>query len=105
MSQKRVLIAVGLNKNSFCLHVQLPPLGAKTNLRENRFFAAGGRLVDRNGSFCVKFLAKSLTKAFVPPTRLWATSPKSTYAYNRQCERLQGILPTVNGDSIIEMQK
>jgi len=40
MAKKRVLVAVGLNKNSFCLHTQLPPLGIKTNLRENRFFAA-----------------------------------------------------------------
>ena len=40
MTQNRVLVAVGLNKNSFCLHVQLPPFGTKTNLRENRFFAA-----------------------------------------------------------------
>ena len=40
MAQKRVLKAVGLNKNSFCLHAQLPPFGIKTNLRENRFFAA-----------------------------------------------------------------
>ena len=40
MAQKWVLVAVSLNKNSFRLHVQLPPLGIKTNLRENRFFAA-----------------------------------------------------------------
>ena len=39
-TKKRVLVAVGLNKNSFRLHTQLPPLGTKTNLRENRFFAA-----------------------------------------------------------------
>jgi len=37
---KRVLVAVVLNKNSFCLHTQLPPFCTKTNLRENRFFAA-----------------------------------------------------------------
>ena len=40
MAQKRVLGAVGINKNSFCQHAQLPPFGIKTNLRENRFFAA-----------------------------------------------------------------
>ena len=40
MAPKRVLVAVGLNKNSFRLHAQLPPLGIKTNLSENRFFAA-----------------------------------------------------------------
>jgi len=40
MAQKRVLVAVGLNKNSFCPHAQLPPFCTQTNLRENRFFAA-----------------------------------------------------------------
>ena len=82
-----------------------PLLALKQTSARIDFLRQGGRLVDGNGTFCVKFLTESLTKAFVPPTRLWATSPKNTYAYNRQCERLQGILPTANGDSIIEMQK
>jgi len=37
--QKWVLVAVSLNKNSFCLYVQLSPFCTKINLRENRFFA------------------------------------------------------------------
>ena len=69
------------------------------------FLRQGGQLVDRNGSFCVKFLAKSLTKAIVLSIHLWATARKNTYAYNRRRERLQSLLPTANGDSIIEMQK
>ena len=32
-------------------------------------------------------------------------STESTYAYNRQRERLQGMQPTVNGNSIMEVQK
>jgi hypothetical protein len=36
---KRVLVVVRLNKNTFYLHVQLPPFDTKTNLCENRFFA------------------------------------------------------------------
>ena len=40
IAPKRVLVAVSLNKNSFRLHAQLPPFCTKTNLRENRFFAA-----------------------------------------------------------------
>ena len=82
-----------------------PLLASKQTSARIDFLRQGGRLVDGKGTFCVKFLAESLTKALISPTRLWATSPKNTYAYNRQCERLQGILPTVNGDSIIEMQK
>ena len=62
IAQKWVLVAVCLNKNSFFLHAQLPPFGTKTNLRENRFFAAGGQLVDKKCSFCVKIHAEKLTK-------------------------------------------
>ena len=47
MTQKPVQRAFVFNKNSFCLYLQLPPFCIKTNLRENRFFAArlaiGGR--------------------------------------------------------------
>ena len=69
------------------------------------FLRQGGRLVDGKGTFCVKFLAESLTKAVMLSIHLWATARKNTYAYNRQCEQLQSLLPTANGDSIIEMQK
>ncbi len=33
----------------------------KTNLRENRFFAAGGRLVRRKGTYNVKIHTEKLT--------------------------------------------
>ena len=39
IAPKWVLAVVSLNKNSFCLHVQLTHFYTKTNLRENRFFA------------------------------------------------------------------
>ena len=58
-----MLVAVGLNKNSFCPHVQLPPFGTKINLRENRFFRQDERLVDKKGTHGVKFLTEKLTKA------------------------------------------
>jgi len=51
------------------------------------FLRQGGRLVDGKGTFCVKFLAESLTKAVVLSIHLWATARKNTYAYNRQCEQ------------------
>lgn len=34
-----------------------------------------------------------------------ATEPKSTFAYNRQREWFQGMLPTANGDGIMQTQK
>ena len=37
----------------------------KTNFRENRFFAAGGRLVDEKGTHNVKIITKNQTN----PTR------------------------------------
>jgi len=46
-----VLVAVGLNKNSFCLYVQLTPFCIKTNLRENRFFAARWAIGGQKGHF------------------------------------------------------
>ncbi len=61
MAQKRVLIAVGLNKNSFCLHAQLPPFGTKTNLRENRFFAARWAVGGQKGTHNVKIRTEKLT--------------------------------------------
>ena len=82
-----------------------PLLAPKQTFARIVFLRQGGRLVDGKSTFCVKFPAESLTKVFVSPTRLWATPPKSTYAYKHQRERLQGIQPTANGDSIIEMEK
>ena len=40
IAPKLVQIAVVLNKNSFCRNHKLAPFCIKTNLRENRFFAA-----------------------------------------------------------------
>ena len=52
-----------LNKNSFC-HIHKPtPFCIKTNLRENRFFAArGGQSVDKKATFRVKFLTENFIK-------------------------------------------
>jgi len=51
IAPKRVFVAVGLNKNSFCLHAQLPPFCIKTNPRENRFFAARWAIGGQKGHF------------------------------------------------------
>ena len=98
-------MAVALNKNSFCLHAQLPPFDTKTNLRENRFFAARWTIVGENCTHNVKFLTKNKTKQIILRTHAKATATESTFAYNRQREQLQGILPTANGDGIMQTQK
>ena len=56
-----MLVAVCLNKYSFCLHVQPPPFCIETNLRKNRFFAADGRLVRKKGTHNVKIYTEIMT--------------------------------------------
>ena len=56
-----MLVAVSLNKNSFCLHVQLTPFCIKNNLRENRFFAVVWALGEKNVSYNVKSYAEKIT--------------------------------------------
>ena len=68
------------------------------------FSRQGWRLVDRNGTHNVKICTENKTKYD------WTTCPRmangtyNMYAYDRQHVWLQGMLPTVNGDRIIETQ-
>ena len=62
IAQKQVFVAVSLNKNSFCLHVQPSPFCTKMNLRENRFFATRLAIGGEKSTHCVKILAKKLTR-------------------------------------------
>ena len=105
IAKKRVLVAVSLNNYSFCLHVQLTLFCIKTNLRENRLFAARWAIVGENCTHNVKFLTENKTKQIVLCTYAKATATESMYAYNRQRELLQGMLPTANGNSIMQTQK
>ncbi len=59
------------NKNSFCLHVQLAPFCIKTNLRENRLFAARWALDGEKGSQDVKIYAEKRTKSIDELTSGW----------------------------------
>ena len=61
IAKKWVLVAVSLNKNSFCLHVQPSPFCTKTNLRENRFFATRLVIGGKKSTHCVKILTEKLT--------------------------------------------
>ena len=57
-----MLVVVSLNKNSFCLHVQLTPFRIKNNLRENRFFTVVWAVGAKNISYNVKFYAEKITQ-------------------------------------------
>jgi hypothetical protein len=105
IAQKRVLVASSLNKYSFPLHVQLTSICIKTNLRENRFFATRWAVGGENCTHSVKFLTENKTKQIALCTHAKATAMESMYAYNRQREQLLGILPTTNGNSIMQTQK
>ena len=54
-------MAVSSNKYSFCFIHMLTPFCIKTNLRENRFFAAKCGLVSRKGTYNVKIFTKNIT--------------------------------------------
>ena len=69
--------------NRFCI---------KNNPRENRFFAASGRLADGKGTHNVKILAENYTK-------------EQLCRKHARGQRLQGMQPTTHGDRIMEMQK
>ena len=105
IAQKRVQMMVSLNKNSFCCFHRLTPSCIKTNLRENRFFAARLEIVGENCTHNVKFLTENKTKQIALYTHAKATAMESMYAYNRQREQLLDILPTTNGNSIMQTQK
>ena len=98
-------MAFSCDKYSFYLIHRLIPFCTKTNLRENRFFAAGWTIVGENCTHNVKFLTENTTKQIVLCTHAKATVTESMYAYNCQREWLQGILPTANGDGIMQTQK
>ena len=49
------------NKYSFCCIHRLSPFSIKTNLRENRFFADGERLMNCEGTHNVKVCAEKIT--------------------------------------------
>ena len=61
-------------------------------------------MVKRRGTFYVKFYAESYTKNDCLVCARIVNGTESTYAYDRQRERLQGILLTANGDSIMQTQ-
>ena len=58
-------MAASLNKYSFhCIHM-LTPFCIKTNLRENRFFAAKWTIGGKKGTHNVKFSTENLTKIII----------------------------------------
>ena len=59
-------MAVGRNKYSFCRMHKLTPFSITPNPRENRFFGASGRLVDKKGSHSVKIHTEKRTKGEAP---------------------------------------
>ena len=82
-----------------------PLLAPKQTSARIDFLRQGGRLVDKKGSYNVKFLIKNRTKQTMPCTLVKTTATESRYVYDQQRKRLQGMLLTTNGNSIMQTQK
>jgi len=79
-----------------------PLLASKQTSARIDFLRQGERLVDKKGTHNVKILAKSYTKRLYFIHARVGNGTENTCAYYHQCERLQGMLPTANGDNIMK---
>ena len=77
----------------------LPLFCIKTNLRENRFFAARLAIGDEKGSHNVKFITKNWTKTYRKHSQV-GCGAENMSAYNDQRGRLWGMPLTGNGNSL-----
>ena len=84
----------------------MPPLFAsKQTFARIDFLRQGGQLVDEKGTYYVKFLAKNQTKLTRSEHARVGNGKENRCAYYGQRERLQGMLLTDNGHSIMGGQK
>ena len=84
----------------------MPPLFAsKQTFARIGFLRQGERLVDEKGTYYVKFLTKNQTKQTLSEHARVGNGKEDTYACDGQRERLQGMLLTDNGNSIMGGQK
>ena len=99
IASKLVQMAALSNKNSFC-RMHMPPLFCiKTNLRENRFFAARLANGDEKGSHNVKIFTKNQTKTCGKHSQV-GYGAQNMQACNDLRERLWGMPLTGNGNSL-----
>ncbi len=83
----------------------MPPLFvSKQTFARIDFLRQGERLVDEKGTYYVKFLTKNQTKQTLSEHARVGNSKEDTYACGSQRERLQGMLLTDNGNSIMKTQ-
>jgi len=81
----------------------MPPLFAsKQTFARIDFLRQGERLVDEKGTYYVKFLSKNQTKQTLSVHARVGDGKEDTCACGSQRERLQGMLLTDNGHSIME---
>ena len=97
-------IAVLCKENAFSYIYNSPLFASKQTFARIDYLRQGWRLVKRRGTFYVRFYAESYTKNDCLVCARIVNGTESTYAYDRQRERLQGMLPTANGDSIMQTQ-
>ena len=84
----------------------MPPFFApKQTFARIDFLRQGERLVDEKGTYYVKFLTKNQTKRTCGKHARVDNGKEDRYACGGQRERLQGMLLTDNGHSIMGGQK
>ena len=79
-----------------------PLLAPKQTSARIDFLRQGERLVDRKGTHNVKIITKNHTKLTYGKHARVGNDTENTCACYHQCERLQGMLPTANGDNIMK---
>ena len=82
-----------------------PLLAPKQTSARIDFLRQGERLVDKNGTHNVKIPAESYTKRLCCMQARVGNGTENTCACYRQCKRLQCMLPTANGNNIMQTQK
>jgi len=82
-----------------------PLLTPKQTSARIDFLRQGERLVDKKGTHNVKIRTKSWTKRVCCIHVRVCNGTENTCACYRQCKRLQGMLPTANGDNTMQTLK
>ena len=83
----------------------LPLFASKQTFARIVFLQQGLRLVRRKGTFNVKLIPKTRQKERLFRINTHGNDKQNMRACNGQCEQLQCMLLTANGNSIVERKK
>ena len=96
-------IAVLCKENAFSCIYNSPHFASKQTFARIDYLRSSGSWWITMALIVLKFLLKTRQNACAIYTRM-GNGTESTYTYDHQRERLQGMLLTANGDSIMQTQ-